>query len=204
MSTTKKWVIDSAHSEIDFKVKHLMISNVKGSFKKIDATVHTTGNDFTSAEIDVWIDPSSIDTANTQRDEHLKSADFLDIENHKQITFTGNTLRRTEKKDTYELLGDLTIKGISKSIKLDVEYGGMVLDPLGVRKVGFSVHGVIDRKDWGLNWNTLLEAGGVMVSDEVRISCEVQFKEITQENKSMAMDTEAENKEKITEVTFVQ
>jgi len=172
--TKTKWVIDPAHSEIAFKVKHLMITNVKGVFKEFEASIYTTGNDFLTAEVDFWMNPASVDTGDEKRDEHMRSADFFDVESHKEITFTGNSY---EKKgdDTYELWGDLTIKGITKRIKLDVEFAGVMKDPWGNEKAGFSINGKINRKDWGLNWNAVLEAGGVLVSDTVNISCEVQL-----------------------------
>lgn len=169
------WIFDPAHTEIGFKVKHLMISSVKGYFKMFEANIVTTGTDFMSAEIDVSVDPSSVTTGNTDRDNHLKSADFFDVENHKQITFLANTYESVDNDGSYELYGDLTIKGITKRIKLDVEFGGVVTDPWGSQKAGFTINGKINRKDWDLNWNSALEAGGVLVGDEVRISCEVEL-----------------------------
>jgi polyisoprenoid-binding protein YceI len=170
-----KWVLDAAHSEIGFKVKHLMLTNVKGEFKTFEASIYTTGDDFMSAEIDFWLDPASVDTRNADRDTHLRSADFFDVENHKQINFVANTYEAVDNDGSYELYGDLTIKGITHRVKLDVEFGGVVTDPWGNKKAGFTINGKINRKDWGLNWNAALEAGGVLVSDEVRISCEVQL-----------------------------
>jgi polyisoprenoid-binding protein YceI len=173
--TKTKWSIDPAHSEIAFKVKHLMITNVKGEFKEFYASVYTSGEDFMTSEIDFQIDPSSIDTGDTKRDEHLKSSDFFDVENFKQISFKGNKYEKADNERNYVLYGDLVIKGIKKQIKLDVEFGGVMKDPWGTEKAGFTVDGKISRKDWGLNWNAALEAGGVLVSDDVRISGEVQL-----------------------------
>jgi polyisoprenoid-binding protein YceI len=170
-----KWGIDPVHSEIGFKVKHLMITNVKGVFKEFEASIYTTGEDFMTSEIDFWLNPATIDTGDSKRDEHLKSADFFDVENHKQISFLGNTYEKVDGDGSYTLYGDLTIKGISKQIKLDVEFGGVMKDPWGNEKAGFTLNGKINRKDWGLNWNATLEAGGVLVSEEVRISCEIQL-----------------------------
>jgi polyisoprenoid-binding protein YceI len=170
-----KWVLDAAHSEIGFKVKHLMLTNVKGEFKTFEASIYTTGDDFMSAEIDFWLDPASVDTRSADRDGHLKSADFFDVENHKQINFVANTYEAVDNDGSYELYGDLTIKGITHRIKLDVEFGGVMTDPWGNKKAGFTINGKINRKDFGLNWNAALEAGGVLVSDEVRISCELQL-----------------------------
>lgn len=174
-STKIKWGIDPVHSEISFKVKHLMITNVKGVFREFDASIYTTGENFMTSEIDFWMNPASVDTGDAKRDEHLKSVDFFDVENHKQISFTGNTYEKVDNDGSYELYGDLTIKGITKQIKLDVEFGGVMKDPWGNEKAGFTINGKINRKDWGLNWNAALESGGVLVSEDVRISCEVQL-----------------------------
>lgn len=170
-----KWVLDAAHSEIGFKVKHLMITNVKGEFKTFEASIYTTGDDFMSAEIDFWMDPASVDTRNADRDNHLKSADFFDVENHKQINFVANTYEAVDNDGSYELYGDLTIKGITHRIKLDVEFGGVVTDPWGNKKAGFTINGKINRKDFGLVWNVPLEGGGILVSEDVSISCSVQL-----------------------------
>jgi len=176
METKKvKWVIDPVHSEIAFKVKHLMITNVKGEFKEFDASIYTSGEDFMTSEIDFWMNPASVDTGDAKRDEHLKGPDFFDAENFKQISFVGNTYEKDDNDGSYTLYGDLTIRGIKRQVKLDVEFGGTMKDPWGNEKAGFTINGKINRKDWGLNWNAALEAGGVLVSDEVRISCEVQL-----------------------------
>jgi polyisoprenoid-binding protein YceI len=174
-ATKTKWGIDPSHSEVGFKIKHLMITNVSGSFDEFGASIYTTGEDFMTAEVDFWLDPASINTGDEKRDGHLKSADFFDVENHKQITFTGNTYEKVDNDGSYKLYGDLTIKGITKQVKLDVEFGGIMKDPWGNKKAGFSINGKINRKDWGLNWNAALETGGVLVSDEVRISAEIQL-----------------------------
>lgn len=170
-----KWGFDPVHTEIAFKVKHLMISNVKGVFREYDASIYTTGEDFMSAEIDFWMNPASIDTGDEKRDAHLKSQDFFDVEKYKQINFTANTYENVDNDGSYELYGDLTIKGIKKRIKLDVEFGGVIKDPWGSVKAGFTVNGKINRKDWDLSWNAALEAGGVLVGDDVSISCEVEL-----------------------------
>jgi len=167
-----KWVLDPAHSELLFKVKHLMISNVKGEFKNFRAEIN--GEDLESSTVKAAIDSASIFTNNEDRDNHLKSADFFDVENHKEITFV-STVFKKEKKDNYLLTGKLSIKGVSKEVTLQVEFGGINKDPWGNEKAGFSITGKINRKDWGLNWNSALETGGVLVSDEVQIIGEVQF-----------------------------
>lgn len=181
MSTKTKWIIDPIHTEIGFKVKHLMITNVKGFFKEFEASIYTTGDDFMTAEIDFWLNPASIDTGSADRDTHLKSADFFDTGNHKEISFKANTYENVDKYGSYELWGELTIKGITKKIKLDVEFGGVEKDPWGNEKAGFSINGKINRKDWELNWNAALETGGLMVSNEVSIICEVQLVKSTEE-----------------------
>ena len=174
VSTTAKtkWVLDPSHSELLFRVKHLMISNVKGEFQKFTAEIN--GDDIFSSNIHVIIDAGSVSTNNEQRDAHLKSADFFDTENHKELSFSGTSFKKVDDEN-YLLTGMLTIKGISKEVKLDVEFGGTGKDPWGNEKAGFSISGKINRKDWGLNWNAALESGGVLVSDEVKIAGEVQF-----------------------------
>jgi polyisoprenoid-binding protein YceI len=167
-----KWVLDPIHSELAFKVRHMMITNVKGEFRNF--SVETEGEDFSNSKIKVTIDAASISTNDIKRDEHLRSADFLDVENHKEILFEGTSFVQLNEKK-YLLKGMLTIKDISNEISLDVEFGGINKDPWGGEKAGFSIHGKIRRKDWALNWNASLETGGVLVSDEVRISGEVQF-----------------------------
>ena len=175
MATKTKWEFDPVHTEIAFKVKHLMITNVKGIFTEYSASIYTTGEDFSTVEIDFWMNPASLETNTDQRNAHLKSADFFDIEHHKEITFTSNTIEKVDNESSYELWGDLTIKGITKKIKLDVEFGGVVKDPWGGERAGFTINGKINRKDWELNWNTVLEAGGVLVGDTVNIACEVEL-----------------------------
>ncbi|MEO7524553.1 MAG: YceI family protein [Ferruginibacter sp.] len=175
IATKEKWIIDLTHSEIAFKIKHLMISNVKGQFRQFEASIYTTGDDFMSAEIDCSIDVLSVDTNSPDRDKHLKSVDFFDAEQFPQISFTSNTVENVDKDGSYELWGNLTIKGISKKIKVDVEFGGVVKDPWGNEKAGFAINGKVNRKDWGLNWNAALETGGILVGEEVHISCEIQL-----------------------------
>lgn len=168
------WVMDPAHSEVLFKVKHLMITNVKGEFRTFDAGLVTDGNDFSTAEVNVTIDAASVFTNNEDRDNHLKSGDFFDVEKHKELTFKSTKIEKADD-DEYKLMGLLTIKGVSKEVTLDVEFGGIMKDPWGNEKAGFSLEGKINRKEWDLNWNAALEAGGVLVGDEVKISAEVQF-----------------------------
>ena len=172
---TKNWVIDPAHSEIQFKIKHLMITNVTGSFDIFQATVQTEDEDFMKAKVSFTADIDSISTGNEQRDEHLKSADFFDAGKYPQLKFVATKFEEVDKDSSYELYGDLTIKDITKNIKLDVEFGGVVKDAYGNTKAGFSINGKINRKDYGLTWNAVTEAGGIVVSDDVRIACEIQL-----------------------------
>ncbi|WP_431134759.1 YceI family protein [Psychroserpens mesophilus] len=169
---TTTWAIDPAHSEITFKVKHLMISNVKGEFKTFEASID--GEDFTNSTLSAKIDASSISTNNNDRDTHLKSPDFFEVEQFPEITFKSTSLKKGDD-DEYKLVGDLTIKGVTKEITLDTEFGGFMKDPYGNEKAGFSINGKLNRKDFRLNWNAALEAGGVMVGNEVKINAEVQF-----------------------------
>lgn len=178
MAQVTKWVLDPTHSELTFKVKHMMISNVKGEFT--DFAVEVAGEDIFKSNVSVTIDASSINTNNTDRDNHLKSADFFDVENHKDITFKSVSFKKKDD-DEYELTGVLTIKGVSNNVTLDVEFGGINKDPWGNEKAGLSINGKLNRKNWGLNWNAALEAGGVLVSEEVRIAGDLQFvKQVTE------------------------
>lgn len=169
-----KWVNDPTHSEILFKVKHLMITNVKGEFRNFEATIVSEGDDFSKAKVNASIKADSIFTNNDDRDAHLRSGDFFDAEKYPELRFEGTSFEKLDNEN-YRLKGILTIKDVSKEINLDVEYGGMMKDPYGNEKAGFSISGKINRTDWGLNWNAALEAGGVMVSEEVRITGELQF-----------------------------
>ena len=169
---TAKWVLDPSHSELTFKVKHMMITNVKGEFKNF--SVEVDGDDIFKSSLNVIVDALSINTNSTDRDNHLKSADFFDVENHKELSFKSASFKQKDD-DEFELKGLLTIKGISKEVNLDVEFGGINKDPWGNEKTGFSVEGKINRKDWGLNWNAALETGGVLVSEDVKIYGEIQF-----------------------------
>lgn len=169
-----KWSLDPTHSEIGFKVKHLMFTNVSGNFKSFTASAETEDDNFTHAKISFSADVDSINTNNEQRDQHLKSADFFDAASFPTLTFTSKTF--TEKGDgEYELTGDLTMHGVTHPVKLIAEFGGIVKDPWGNTKAGFSISGKLNRKEYGLNWNAALETGGVMVSEEVKIFAEIQL-----------------------------
>jgi len=170
-----KWSIDQAHSEIGFRVRHLMIAHVNGSFKTFDASIYTTNKDFSTAEIDLWIDASSITTDNEMRDKHLKNSEFFDVKRHKQLTFVSSTIGQADPDDNHELWGELAIVGITHNVKLNLKFGGILNDPWGNERSGFTVSGKINRSDWGLTWNQPTDSGGLMISDEVAISAEFEL-----------------------------
>lgn len=172
---TRTWALDPTHSEVQFKIKHLMITNVTGSFDIFNVSAQTEDEDFTKAKISFTADVNSISTNNEQRDTHLKSADFFDVEKFPQVRFTATKTDNIDNDGSYDLYGDLTIRDITKNVKLSVEFGGVVKDPWGNTKAGFTISGKINRKDFGLTWNAVTEAGGVMVSEEVRIAAEIQL-----------------------------
>ena len=172
MATT--WKIDTAHSEVQFKVKHLMITTVTGYFKTFDLEVVTDNDDFTTAsKIEFTADVNTIDTNNQQRDTHLKSADFFDAEKYNQLKFVGKKYEAAG--DDAKLHGDLTIRDITKPFTVNVEFGGIVVDPYGQTKAGFTVTGKISRKEFGLTWSAVTEAGQVVVSDEIKLQGEIQL-----------------------------
>jgi polyisoprenoid-binding protein YceI len=173
MATTK-WSLDLSHSEIGFKIKHLMISNVSGNFNKFDVQVETQGDDFSKAKVTAVIDVASINTNNEQRDVHLRNADFFEVEQHPNITFTSTKIEAVDD-ETFNLLGDLTIKETTKPVKLLVEYSGLAKDPWGNEKAGFTISGKINRKDWGINYNAVLETGGVMLGEDLKLAGEIQL-----------------------------
>ena len=168
MATTK-WSIDPTHSDIQFKVKHLMITNVTGTFGTFSGEANTEGDDFEGAEIGFSAELSTISTGNEQRDGHLKSPDFFDVEHFPTLTFAGKELKGDK------LTGDLTLHGVTKMVTVDAEFLGIAKDPWGNTKAGFEITGKIKRSDFGLTWNAPTEAGGVLVSDEVRLLANVQL-----------------------------
>jgi polyisoprenoid-binding protein YceI len=168
------WKLDPTHSEVQFKVRHLMITTVTGYFKKFDLEVVTESDDFnTASDIRFSADINSIDTNNEQRDTHLKSADFFDADNHGELVFAGK--KYESNGDEGQLHGDLTIRGITKPLTVKVEFGGIVVDPYGQTKAGFTVSGKISRKEFGLTWGAVTEAGQVVVGDEIKIHSEIQL-----------------------------
>lgn len=167
-----KWGIDPTHSEVQFKVKHLVISTVTGSFKKFHGEVVSESEDFDNANVNFTIDASSIDTNQADRDGHLKSDDFFAVAQHPELTFSGTLYKK--KGNDYKLAGDLTIRGNARPVELDVEFGGIVKDPWGNVKAGFEMTGKINRKEYGLTWNALTEAGGVVVGEDVKLHINVE------------------------------
>jgi len=179
MSTTTQaarttWKIDPVHSHIEFSVRHLMITTVKGRFTGVDGTVSIDEANLSNSEVDIRIDASTIDTREAQRDAHLRSADFRDVEKFPHITFTSKRVA-DRKGDAFTLVGDLTIHGVTKEVALAVTDEGRGKDPWGGERAGFSATAKINRKDFGLTWNQTLETGGVLVGDEVKIHLELQF-----------------------------
>lgn len=163
-----KWNLDPTHSEITFKVRHMMISNVKGSFTDFTSELESEDDTFKNVTVKTTIQTNSVNTNNADRDNHLKGEEFFNVAANPVITFESNSLNN-------EITGNLTINGITKQVTLDVEFGGINVDPWGNTKAGFSFEGKIKRSDFGLNWNAALEAGGVMVSDEVKVAGELQY-----------------------------
>ena len=166
--------IDAAHSEITFKIKHLVISTVTGNFSKFDGTVECLNDDFSDAKITFEADVDSISTNSEQRDTHLKSEDFFHVQEFPKVTFKSTSIEKNGSNE-YILHGDLTIRGVTNNIALNVEHGGSAVDPWGQTKEGFELTGKISRKEFGLKWNAITEAGGALVSDDVRLIMNVQL-----------------------------
>ncbi len=170
---SERWQIDSSHSGIQFTVRHLVIAKVRGQFSRWTGTVTAPDGDFGRASLNVVIDASSIDTGVVDRDAHLRSADFFDTERYPEITFKSRAVARTAS-DRLRVTGDLTIKGVTREVALDVEALGLAKDPWGNERAAFSVTTAIDRRDFGLTWNQVLETGGVMVGDRIDIAIEIE------------------------------
>src|SRR5262245_20674696 len=171
--TRTTWAIDPAHTHVAFAVKHLMISTVRGRFGGVSGTVHTDESDWSKSGVEVEIDASTIDTREQQRDGHLKSPDFFDVEKHPKLTF--KSTRVTGSGDQFKVIGDLTIHGVTKAVTLDVTSEGQAKDPWGGERAGFTATTAIKRSDFGLNWNQVLETGGFLVGDEIKISLDVEL-----------------------------
>ena len=173
MATTK-WLLDPLHSELQFKIKHLMISNVSGTLTSFKGEVETEEEDFSTAKINLVADMHSISTNNEQRDAHLRNADFFEVEKYPELKFKSTKVEKTGS-DTFALYGDLTLKGVTKPVKLHVEFNGTTSDPWGRERSGFVVTGKINRSDWGVNFNKALETGGLMLGEEVKINSEIEL-----------------------------
>ncbi len=171
---TTKWALDPTHSEIQFKVKHLLISTVTGHFKQFNATIETVGEDLSTAKVHLTADLSSISTNNEQRDAHLRSTDFFDAETHPQLTFEGTSLEQVDEEN-YKAHGTLTIRGNSKPITLNVELGGKTVDPWGNTRLGFEVSGKINRMDYGVSFGMPSETGAALLGEEVKIQANAEF-----------------------------
>lgn len=171
--TQTKWAVDASHSSLEFSIRHMMISKVKGSFQAFEAEVEADPADLTTAKIYFSVDLASIDTRNTDRDNHLRSADFFDTENMPKMTFEAKHITSTDNNE-YDVVGDLTLHGITRSEKFAVSFEGAGKDPWGNEKVGFSATGAINRSDYGLTYNAALETGGILIGDEVKIMIEIQ------------------------------
>lgn len=169
----QKWAIDPSHTEVKFKVKHLVITTVTGAFKTFEGEVFSENEDFDGAEVNFTIDTASIDTNSTDRDNHLKSDDFFSAGKYPQITFRNGKL--SKNGDDYNLTGDLTIKDVTKQVTLNVDYNGTVKDPWGNQKAGFELSGKLNRKDFNLTWNVVTEAGGMLVGEEVKLEISAQL-----------------------------
>lgn len=173
MATTK-WALDPTHAEIQFKVKHLMISTVTGNFKTFDASVETQNDDFTTASISFTAPIDSISTNNEQRDAHLKNGDFFDADNHPTIHFKSEKVEHLDDEN-YKVYGWLTMRGVTNKVVLNVEYGGVVVDPWGNTRSGFTITGKVNRFDYGISFGGVTETGGLLLGDEVKINANVEF-----------------------------
>lgn len=168
-----KWGVDTAHSEVQFKVKHLVIATVTGFFRKFSGAVESESEDFDGANVNFSIETSSVDTNVADRDAHLKSPDFFAADQYPTIDFSNGVLKKTS--DTaYKLNGDLTIRDVTKPVELSVEYNGIATDPWGNTRAGFEVTGVVNRKDFRLSWSAVTEAGKIVVSDEVKLQLNIE------------------------------
>lgn len=171
-TTARTWSIDPVHSQVDFGVRHMMISTVRGTFGELEGTIYLDEDDLTNSSVEVSIDAASIDTRNEDRDNHLRSGDFLNVEEHPTLRFESRSVEPAG--DGFVVQGDLTIRGVTREVTLEAEELGRGTDPWGNPRVGFRADTRINRKDFGLTWNQALETGGVLVGDEVKISLEVQ------------------------------
>ncbi|MBT8195217.1 MAG: YceI family protein [Bacteroidia bacterium] len=172
-----EWVTDAAHTTLQFSVSHLVISEATGNFKNFEAVVATNNEEFNDAKIQISVMVESLDTDDKTRDQHLLSEDFFDVKSFPAINFESTSFKKI-KDNNYKLIGNLTIKDVTKEVEFDVTHGGTVTDPYGVVKAGFKLEGKVNRFDYGLKWNTLLESGGAVVGEEVSINCNIQLKKL--------------------------
>ncbi len=171
---SRLWTIDAAHTEAAFAVKHLMISTVRGRFSDVQGQVSFDPDDLSTGSVSLTVNVASVDTREAQRDAHLRSADFFDAEKFPALTFTSRRVRNV-KGDTFQLVGDLTIKDVTREVTLEVESQGLQTDPWGGERAGFSARTTINRKDFGLGWNVVLETGGILVGEDVKINVDVEL-----------------------------
>lgn len=171
--TKAKWAVDATHSSVDFSVKHMMIATVKGTFHTFEADIVADPTDLTTAEIDFRVDLASIDTRNADRDAHIKSADFFDVEKYPSLQFKSNKVTKTDDGE-YEVTGDVTLHGVTRSETFTVAFEGAGRDPWGNEKVGFSAAGKLNRSDYGLTYNAVLETGGVLIGDQIKFTIDLE------------------------------
>jgi len=171
--TTKNWNIDATHSGINFSVRHMVVSKVRGRFAKYTGSVQLDENELARSSVEAEIDVASIDTGTAQRDAHLRSADFFDVEQHPTMRYRSQRIEKIAG-DRYRVIGDLTIRGVTREVPLEVEYGGRATDPWGNERAGFVARASLDRKDFGLGWNQVLETGGVVVGDRIDIDIDIE------------------------------
>lgn len=190
-----KWKLDPSHSEVGFRVKHLMISNVKGSFRKFNAIVYTMNRDFTTARIDFWAESDSVDTGDQKRDTHLRGDEFFDSKKYPEVTFSSTHISQADRLGNHNMDGLLTIRGVQKPVHLLVGFGGIAKDSYGNEKAGFKVTGTLNRKDWGLTWNSKIDGGGLLLGDDVKIICEVELINVSQKDLVMQLEQSTNNKD---------
>jgi polyisoprenoid-binding protein YceI len=173
-ANAETWNLDAVHSSVGFTVKHMVVSKVNGSFAKFDGTVEFDGTNLEQGSVNVTIDVSSVNTNNEKRDNHLKTSDFLDVENYPEMSFKSKSVTAGEDGE-FQIVGDLTLRGVTKEVTLEAEFNGTVQDPWGGTRAGFSAHTTIDRQDFGVSFNSALETGGLVVSNDVKINLEIEL-----------------------------
>ena len=174
VTKSQLWKIDEVHSKIRFSARHMVISEVEGQFNNFDFSLENEGDDLTTSQIELTIDTNSIDTRNDDRDNHLRSADFFEVKKYPEIKFKSTSVKKIND-EKYKLMGDLTIRNITRPIELDVTYGGQIKDPWGNTRAGFNVRGNLNRFDYGLKWNKLIETGGAVVGKNININCDIEI-----------------------------